>query len=689
VPLRNKLLQKESLLNLLVLVAIYAFLLNYFKPSLLLTNTHIAGGDTGSFNYMLAYMKDYLLPNKKIIGWSPGWFAGIPMFQFYFPVPFLVAVILSYIIPLNIAFKLVTVSGSFLLPLSCFFFAKFLKFKFPVPAIAATFSLLFLFNEGNSVWGGNIPSTLAGEFCYSISLAFTVLFLGLVFKGIKENKFLLTNTILLTLVALTHVYTLLFAVTSSLFFVLKKSRSEAVKNFKYLLKVYLLAFLLVSFWFIPALIKSEYRTPLGYVWKIGSIKEVVPITLAPVLVLAFLGTLRGFRVKDEKVYYILFTIFAALLLYKLAPFLELTDARLLPFSQLMICFLASYVFIHFSSEKFKPLLPVIVLLLTFIFISKNISYIPYWIEWNYSGFENKSGWQQFYATTKYLESLPEGRVVHEFSRVHNKFGTVRAFESIPFFAKKPVLEGLLIDSAVNVPFVFWIQSEISETPTCPIAGMTCSHFSLENATPHLQLFNVNYIVATSEKLKNALKRNPNYTFLKSFGEVDVYKVNNSGKYVEVAKYEPVFLKTKDWKATSLEWFKNKELLDVPLVFSGDEKGFKIVTDDLTKIVKIPLEANCSVEELVKNEEIYIKTSCIGKPLLIKVSYFPNWKVEGAEYIYLASPAFMLVFPKSENVRIYYGEDLSDVAGKSLSGVGVLIVLLCLLSKRFSKFLNSL
>lgn len=668
--LGKSLAQKEKVLNSLILIAIYCFLINYFRPNLLFLDTHIAGGDTGSFNYMLIYLKDYLLPKGKLIGWSPGWFAGIPMFQFYFPVPFLLAVVLSYVVPLNIAFKLITIAGTFLLPLACFFFAKFLNFRFPVPAIAAILTLLFLFNEGNSMWGGNIPSTLAGEFSYSLSLAFTILFLGLIFRGIKEKRFLLANVLLLTFVALTHVYTFLFAVASSLFFFFKKSRSEFAKNVKYLFKTYILTFLLVSFWFVPAVLKSEYTTPLSYVWQIKDIKEIIPISLLPALILAFFGVLKGLKVRDERVLYILFMSLVALLLYKIAPILKLTDARFLPFFQLALCILAAYAFIPFT-KKVGPFLPVIVLFATIVFVAKTISYIPYWIEWNYSGFEMKSGWQQFNAITKYLESLPDGRVVHEFSRIHDKFGTVRAFESIPFFSKKPVLEGLLIESAITAPYVFWIQSEISETPTCPIPKMTCSQFSLENATPHLQLFNVNYIVATSEKLKNALKVNPQYTFLKSFGEVEIYKVNNTGKYVEIAKYEPVFFKTKNWKNTSLEWFKRQELLDIPLVFSGEEKDFKIVTDDLKKVVKIPVQANCSIEERIAAEEIEIKTSCIGKPLLIKISYSPNWKVEGAKKIYLASPAFMLIFPEKENVKLYYGEDWSDFLGKVLSAIGLM------------------
>ena len=89
------------------------------------------------------------------------------------------------------------------------------------------------------------------------------------------------------------------------------------------------------------------------------------------------------------------------------------------------------------------------------------------------------------------------------------------------------------------------------------------------------------------------------------------------------------------------------------------------------MTKIPLDHACEIfSEDVADDEIKIKTDCIGKPVLIKVSYFPNWQVEGADRIYLVSPSFMMVFPEQEDVRLYYGYTSSDYLGIALSIIGI-------------------
>src|SRR3989338_3894639 len=110
-----------SIITLTGILVVYAFLFYYFDLGLLLSKTITSGGDMGSDYYPALYLRDNLLPNGKIIGWSPGWYAGFPLFQFYFPLSFLAMAVLSYAIPLQIAFKLVTVLGIFLLPVSPFF----------------------------------------------------------------------------------------------------------------------------------------------------------------------------------------------------------------------------------------------------------------------------------------------------------------------------------------------------------------------------------------------------------------------------------------------------------------------------------------------------------------------------------------------------------------------------------------
>ena len=56
---------------------------------------------------------------------------------------------------------------------------------------------------------------------------------------------------------------------------------------------------------------------------------------------------------------------------------------------------------------------------------------------------------------------------------------------------------------------------------------------------------------------------------------------------------------------------------------------------------------------------------IGSPVLVKVSYFPNWEVTGADGPYRVTPNFMVVVPNRHHVKLSYGrtpmEDLSWLA----------------------------
>jgi hypothetical protein len=681
----------EIIASLVVLSLIISFLLSYFKPELLLLDTITNGGDTGSHNYPLHYMRDYLLPSGRLVGWMPDWYAGMPLFQFYFPMPFLIMSILSYAIPINIAFKIGTVLGTFALPIAVFLAAKLMKFKFPMPAVAAILTLLFLFNTGNSMWGGNIPSTLAGEFSYSISMAMSVLFLGLLYAGItsdkKRSKMIIISAAVFAFATMCHAYPVLFAAFASTFFLLVGKR-RIKQNFIYLFKVYALAFLLVAFWLVPMVAKVGYSSVYHYVWNLRNIEEVLPATIQPLFLLAAFGAIRTFRNSDRRMMFLLYCTFIAVLLYAMSPHLGITDIRFIPFMQLFLVFPASYaicwVAARFKKVQFAGLaLLAIVLVLTLYFTSTNERYIPDWIKWNYGGFEGKANWEQLSAITTYLRELPYGRVVHEYSNDHDKFGTPRTFESIPLFADKPVLEGLNIESALTAPYVFVIQSEISATQTCPIPGLKCSSFDIDAATVHLKQFNVRYVVATTPKLKDALKSNANYKFLKGFDEIEIYELvpDERSGFVTVSKYEPVLVQTDEWKELSLEWF--RQASEVPIVFTdkitaADSERFKTTyadfsASDIGQLPKVTVDG-CEITETVGNEEIelQLEESCIGKPLIVRVPYFPNWQVEGADKIYLVSSAFMLIYPEQTNVRIYYSNVAVDYVGYILTAIGLAV-----------------
>src|SRR5439155_22368711 len=103
-------------------------------------------------------------------------YCGFPLFPCYFTLPFIAIALASYEIPLNIAFKLGSQLGTFLLPVCAYLSLRFAAVPFPGPALAALGTLPFIFMEANSMWGGNIASTLAVEFAFSLGAALAVLF---------------------------------------------------------------------------------------------------------------------------------------------------------------------------------------------------------------------------------------------------------------------------------------------------------------------------------------------------------------------------------------------------------------------------------------------------------------------------------------------------------------------------------
>jgi len=144
-----------------------------------------------------------------------------------------------------------------------------------------------------------------------------------------------------------------------------------------------------------------------------------------------------------------------------------------------------------------------------------------------------------------------------------------------------------------------------------------------------------------------------------FDVFNFYEINTTNKYVEILKNIPVKVKTEKWYETIIPWFKNYDTDRTFIIWDQGEKGldsYKTVSpEEVLNIVKTPNKTDGEVlEENIENEKITFKTTAIGIPHIIKISYFPNWKAVGADGPYAISPSFMMVIPRQENVTLYYG-----------------------------------
>lgn len=681
----------ENFVNLVILILIFYFLLSHLNPALLLSPTTTSGGDMGSDNYLAKYMKDYLLPHGKIVGWCQGRWGGYPIFQFIFPLPYVFIAVLGYIIPLEISFKLITVLGIFLLPLTTFLAMRAMKFKFPIPVFASIFTLFFLFQEKNTTFGGNVASVLAGEFSYSISFSLMVLFIGYFYRSvIFKKKVSIFNSVLFGAVFLTHSITAIFTVLSSLFFLLEKKRFWT--NFKILFFTFLFSLLLISFWLIPLMVKLEYTTNYGRDWPF-MITEWYPKESIVFFVLSIFGVLYAYKNRDRRIGYFLFMILVSFLGFMIAEEVKTANIRFWPFQYFSLLLIASYGLGEIvRTTKHYQVAPIILVILTIVYLNHSISFTDAWIKWNYEGFEAKPTWPIYKGINELLVNTT-GRIYNDLSDENDRLGTPRAFESLPYFSGRPTLEGVYAQSTITSPFISYTQCEISHhcagIPTVAGKERTTS-YNLTAGTEHLKVLNVKYLIAVYDRLKQDLAKNSEWKFIKRFDDWEIYELlTNDGKYVTVPKFEPnaMIVKGDEWKKISLDWWTNLSDVNTPLVFVRNKEDldkFQVQISDLSQLRQIPINNSCNINEIISNEEIKFTTDCVGKPHIVKISYFPNWDVEGADKVYLVSPSFMLVFPKSSEVRIFYTQRVEDNTGNLLSLIGLTILIL---HKKFFVFVN--
>jgi hypothetical protein len=183
------------------------------------------------------------------------------MYKFYMVVPALVTVLLDVVLPYGVALKMVSALGLVALPVCCWAFGKLAALPFPIPPLFAIASTFFLFDWSFTIYGGNVASTMAGEFSFSLALCMSMLYLGVLARGMRTGKGRALAAGLFALTVLCHLIVGIFAaVATLLMFVLWADR----KRTRYLVTMLPVAGLLTAFWTLPFLFGGAYMTDMTY-----------------------------------------------------------------------------------------------------------------------------------------------------------------------------------------------------------------------------------------------------------------------------------------------------------------------------------------------------------------------------------------------------------------------------------------
>ena len=709
--LKIKRINITALSTLVVFLIIYLSICVVFKPWNIFSNTTTTGGDTGTHHYGAKFLLDNLLPQFRVTGWSNGWFAGMPIIHFYFTFPYLLIALLAKIITYNISFKIITVLGSFLLPVCVYWMMRWFRFKYPYPLLAAMGSTLFLFMESFSIYGGNFLSTLAGEFGYSLSFALCFLFLGTMHlaleKGAKFNWLFVVNCFILMALALSHVLTTVCLLVMVPWLLLENTSR---RNLFYTIAVLVLGFFLTAFWSIPFALKLKYTPNMG--WKnLEGFKALAPFEILAVVILAVIGIIFYIIIitrRDDK-RLIIFSI--SYLLLNFAFFIpsggRIWNARLLPFIYINAFFLACYVlYLLFgflmswlSAKKavggritalvFVPLIA----LSAFGSVIATQPKAAGWAEYNYTGYETKPHWETYMQMMDYIQSKPAGRWMIEQDHDNlQKLGTTRAFELIPFWTDSSTMEGLLVEGAFTSPFHFSNQALLSKKPSNAIPGLDQPSLNVKIGVNNLKMMNIRYMIASSDEVKEKLDENPDAVFLANFDAFNFYEINTTNRYVEVLKYEPFRIKTDEWYDSILPWFNYDDADRAFIIWDQGEEEIRqfdeINPEQVNNLEKHVLNYSGEVvKEEIENEKITFETTALGVPHIIKISYFPNWKAIGAQGPFAISPSFMMVIPTQNKVTLYYGSTTIDIISRTITQITWAFLIGLLLTERIIYFVR--
>ncbi|MDQ2754210.1 MAG: hypothetical protein M3R71_01525, partial [Actinomycetota bacterium] len=415
--------QPETVITLLVVAGCAIFTFFQLQPSKIFALTTPAGGDMGAHVWLPAYVKDHLLPHLRITGWTPDWYAGFPALTYYFPLPIVAIALVSYVIPYDVAFKLVSIAGLVTLPIAAWAFGRLSRMAFPGPACLAVATLPFLFSRDFTIYGGNIASTMAGEFSFSISLSLALVFLGLVARGLETGKGRALAAVLLCATALCHVLPTFFAVGGAI--VLTAMRPD-LRRLRWTVPVFAAGGLLAAFWALPFELRLPYATDMGYQKLTNYMSSLFPGKVLWLFLLAGIGLVLSLaRRRRLGTFLGIMTVLAALV-FRLAPQARLWNARVLPFWFLCLYLLAGValaeVGVLVAEGTAKDILatrralipvPVVAILVSLIWVGYPLhilpgghtsattgkyswlgisthddSYVPGWVHWNFSGYES-------------------------------------------------------------------------------------------------------------------------------------------------------------------------------------------------------------------------------------------------------------------------------------------------------------
>jgi hypothetical protein len=283
---------------------------------------------------------------------------------------------------------------------------------------------------------------------------------------------------------------------------------------------------------------------------------------------------------------------------------------------------------------------------------------------------------------------------------------------LPYWTKGCIgsVEGVYFESSATAPFHWLTSAHISAPDTknadgtkkysgpsnpqrflrYPPVGFPVAEFPkyFNTGVEKMQMEGVRYYVALTDLANTTAAAHPLLKRVGGSGPFNVYLVSGS-ELVAPLTDEPVVVTGIDqdqdggWLDVQQEWFYGAGL-NYPrnITFTGP-KEWKRAKATVTKKVHnygadtamenpppTPLKPVKISNIRRDNVNIEFNVDQIGVPVVVRSSFFPNWKATGAKGPYRIMPNFMVVIPTQTNVKLDYGYTGPDKLGYLATFLGL-------------------
>jgi hypothetical protein len=658
--------------------------------------------------------------------WSDDAFNGFPVNQLYPWLPSWLIGMASLVLPLSVAVKLGVVLPLVALPWAAWRAGSWSGLPRPLPAMLSVATLPFLFDASCGSCGGTIYSAVAGEYAFAWALAFGVLALGAVDRLAASGRGWILAALLASAAALSHPLPALWLLVGIVCVGIGRevwSDREVAQRFAASAVV---AALLAASWWIPFATTRAWAPDNPLVRDGSTLEWLLPASQPweiAVLALAVAGAVRAVARREW-----LLVAFGVQALVALVAFVRFTDGgpfysiRVLPFVNLgrwMLAAAGGAWLVHVVVSRLRAnrgaatdprIAPVVWLMATVLVVGSTwgwwgvvapatattngsasilgiqvpVTSVSTSVRTTFAGFAARGDYPQLLAVQDFIRAVGQrygcGTMMWDngdpAAEAGPAFGDPQVFWQVPIWTDGCIrsADGVLVDSSMTAPGMAMTKSLVSQATEPLLPGRPEYAVNIEQGADRMQALGVRYYLTQGGAPAEAAATTPLLRLLGNVGPWQMWQVGSGAQVTSLESLPAVFepaLDDRDWEAVSNRYFSAPTYTTVPLAQDGPGTWPRAGLSALPVASAVPAAGVTDIRST--DDRISFTVARPGSPVVVRVSAFPGWVVDGAEGPYRATPNYLVVVPTSSSVTLSKQRTATDWLGiaAGLAGLAIL------------------